>query len=127
MPDHCRPRFGYGDKVAAGDVGAPAEATQNAYKEGLPRNADILHQKLRAASYSWRGRDYHKLFKHYDRNNSGLLDAAEFTSALRRDGKLRHSEMTDSELHDIFRLVDLNHNGTISADEFNAWLENVLK
>ena len=54
--------------------------------------------KLRAAAYTSGGVDYGKLFRHYDRDNSGLIDFREFCSLLRRDAKLSKKDVSDAEV-----------------------------
>jgi Ca2+-binding EF-hand superfamily protein len=44
----------------------------------------MIRTKLRAASYSVGGVDWEKLFRHYDRDNSGELDFNEFSNAIRK-------------------------------------------
>ena len=47
-----------------------------------------LKRKLQSLSYGIKGQDPRKLFGHYDRDNSGLLDFAEFQSAVRKGGHM---------------------------------------
>lgn len=41
---------------------------------------DLLRRKLDTAAYTFGGRDYVKLFNHYDRDNNGSLDWDEFVN-----------------------------------------------
>ena len=83
-----------------------------------------LKQKLRAAAYAVGGVDFAKLFRHYDRDNSGMLKFEEFRSALRRDGKIDPKMMSDAELMRMFCLVDVDAGGLIDRHEFSAWLQD---
>lgn len=55
-------------------------------------------QRLRAAAYSVGGVDFERLFRHYDRDNSGQIDFTEFRSALRRDAKLSVRTVSDDQV-----------------------------
>lgn len=64
----------------------------------------------------------HKLFAHYDRDNSGSLDFLEFRGALRRDAKISRKELSDAELANIFANADADGGGEVDVDEFLEWL-----
>ena len=57
-----------------------------------------VRQKFRAASYTMGKQDARKLFRHYDRDNSGGLEFDEFRGAVRRDAKLTSDFVSDPEL-----------------------------
>eukprot|EP01043_Picozoa_sp_COSAG02_P035320 COSAG02_NODE_2522_length_8608_cov_47.463862_4_plen_727_part_01 len=77
-----------------------------------------LRKKFQASAYSIGGIDLEKLFRHYDRNNSGFLSADDFRRAVRKDVGMRESEVTDEELQDMFDHVDRDGNGYISLSDF---------
>ena len=56
---------------------------------------ESIRTKLRAASYGTGGTNWEKLFKHYDRDNSGSLDSEEFRRAIRKDGKMSKGKLSD--------------------------------
>jgi len=64
-----------------------------------------VRQKLRAASYGAGGENWEKLFRHFDRNNSGTLTFEEFRSAVRREAKIPPSRTTDDEILTLFHKV----------------------
>ena len=66
-----------------------------------------LRSKFKACSYSLGGQDWEKLFRHYDRDNSGELDFDEFRRAVRRDVKVTPQMMPDIELREMFDHVDV--------------------
>lgn len=66
--------------------------------------------------------DFEKLFRHYDRDNSGSLDFDEFRSALRRDAKVTKRDVTDTELKQVFGTVDIDGGGEVEIDEFVTWI-----
>ena len=78
--------------------------------------------KLRAAAYTSKGMDFARLFKHYDRDNSGALDFNEFRSAIRRDAKITANQVSDTELKRVFSSVDDDGGGEVEIDEFVEWL-----
>ena len=48
---------------------------------------EVLKKKLRAAAYNNGKLDWDRLFKHYDKDNSGAIDFTEFRGMVRKDGK----------------------------------------
>lgn len=81
-----------------------------------------LRQKWRAASYQNGRMDIQRLFRYYDRDNSGELDFDEFKKAARKDAKLTKREMSDATLRKLFDRVDTDKGGTIGFDEFHDLL-----
>jgi Ca2+-binding EF-hand superfamily protein len=77
-----------------------------------------LRSKFKACSYSLGGQDWEKLFRHYDRDNSGELDFDEFRRAVRRDVKVTPQMMPDIELREMFDHADASGDGAIDIDEF---------
>ena len=61
----------------------------------LGKNMDDLRRRFHVAAYSYGRRDYPKLFRHYDKDNKGYLDLAQFQSAVRKDGRVSKAMMTD--------------------------------
>ena len=84
------------------------------------RKLKTLSSKFQAASYSLGGIDLDKLFRHYDRDNSGELDFQEFRQAVRKDVKMKSSDVTDGELREVFDHVDSDKGGTIGLEEFKS-------
>ena len=82
-----------------------------------------LKKKLRASAMSFGGVDWGRLFKQYDRDNSGDLDFEEFRGAVRKNAKISQNDMTDQELYKIFCSVDDDQSGTVDAEEFAEWLD----
>ena len=82
-----------------------------------------LRQKWRAAAYQNGRMDIRKLFRYYDRDNSGDIDFDEFRVAARKDAKLTKQELSDAGLRKLFDRVDTDEDGTIGIDEFRQLLE----
>jgi Ca2+-binding EF-hand superfamily protein len=82
-----------------------------------------VRSKLKAAAYGMNGVDWHKLFRHYDRNNCGELDLHEFKRALRGDAKISVSTLPNSQVQHLFNSIDLDSGGTIDVEEFITWVE----
>ena len=111
-------------RAAAKQVVQVSAFAKRAKRAGLDfRMVALLRQKLRAAAYTAGGKDFQKLFKHYDRDNSGTLEFDEFRSALRRDAKIAKKDVSDAQLRKVFRAVDEDGGGEIDVDEFIAWVE----
>lgn len=86
---------------------------------------DLLRRKLDTAAYTFGGRDYVKLFNHYDRDNSGTLDWDEFRRAVRKDVKVAVGEVPDNELKELFDGVDDDGSGEVDCEEFVMLLQPV--
>ena len=82
-----------------------------------------VRNKLKAAAYSMGGVDWHRLFKHYDRTNSGELNLMQFKRALRGDAKITVSILPDNHVRHLFNTIDLDGGGTIDVDEFISWVD----
>ena len=67
-----------------------------------------LRRRFHAASYSFGRRDYHKLFTHFDRSNSGFLDMAHFRAAVRKDGRMTAQMISERALRTLFCIVDVD-------------------
>ena len=83
-----------------------------------------VRNKLKAAAYSSGGVDWHRLFKHYDRNNTGELNLIQFKRALRSDAKISVSILPDNSVRHLFNTIDLDGGGSIDVDEFIAWVDS---
>lgn len=82
-----------------------------------------VRSKLRAAAYTAGGIDWHRLFRHYDRDNSGEIGFVEFRRLLRSDAKIPVSQLPDVDVRALYNAVDTDGSGDIEADEFIAWVE----
>ena len=107
---------------------AAVKAITSLKKGGRRRRARLatiakVKRKMRAAAYTVGGVDYAKLFRHYDRDNSGSLELDEFMSAIRRDAKIPKKDVSDRDLEAVFAAVDDDGGGSVDIDEFVAWLE----
>ena len=82
-----------------------------------------VRSKLKAAAYTQGGVDWHKLFCHYDRDNSGEIGTVEFRRLLRSDAKIPVSQLSDNDVKSLFNSVDVDGSGEVDADEFLAWVQ----
>ena len=75
---------GYGGKfkAKAGTAAARSRRVLNASEQ------KIVRHKLKAAAYTSKGVDWHKLFRYYDTDNSGEIGFIEFKRLLRSDAKV---------------------------------------
>jgi hypothetical protein len=82
----------------------------------VPNAGSLLaetRKRFQAASYSAGGQDWSRLFRHYDRDNSGELDWDEFRRAVRKDANVTANVVTDAELRQLFTACDTDGGGTI--------------
>jgi len=110
-------------RFAAKTVKSAARLKQRKAMKVDPAIVKKVKQKLRACSYTTGGMDFARLFKHYDRDNSGSLEFDEFRSALRRDAKIKPQDVSDRDLLTVFNAVDDDGGGEVEIDEFVEWLE----
>merc|ERR1719390_429705 len=52
----------------------------------------LMKKRLRAAAYNNGRLDWERLFKFYDRDNSGQIDFSEFKNMVRKDAKITSNE-----------------------------------
>ena len=64
-----------------------------------------------------------KVFVHYDRDNSGAIDMAEFRALVASLGLL----IAPEEVENTFRAIDLDGNGTLEFEEFFQWFHEAKK
>ena len=83
----------------------------------------MVKQRLRGAAYFNGRRDFVKLFKYYDRDNSGNICNLEFISLMRRDGRVSKLKMSNTVLNEIFDQVDIDQSGEVSYQEFIDWVQ----
>jgi Ca2+-binding EF-hand superfamily protein len=99
------------------------EKRRSMTREMLKNPLAMIKQKIRAAAYTAGGTDYFKLFRYYDRDNSGHISTSEFVSMVRRDGKIRSEQMSTAKLESLFRKsVDIDGSGAVSHEEFITWV-----
>ena len=84
----------------------------------------IVRQGFRACSYQGGRQDWAKLFRRYDRDNSGFIDFGEFQKSVRRDARLTANMVSEAELQDLFDFIDQSNTGAITADDFVGLLED---
>lgn len=101
----------------------------NKPKEGLT-NAKLkdIKNKLQAAAYG-RGDigdtddDWEELFKLYDSDGGGTLDAEEFKQVIRKHGRVSVRDINDIQIRQVFELIDEDGSEEIDGTEFQGWLE----
>jgi hypothetical protein len=86
-----------------------------------------LRRRLRANAYFDGKADYERLFHHYDRDNSGVLDWEQFRSAVRRDGQVTTRAVSERQLRILFDLIDLDGNGALGKKEFVLFISSSMK
>mmetsp|Transcript_22346 Transcript_22346/g.46457 ORF Transcript_22346/g.46457 Transcript_22346/m.46457 type:complete len:419 (+) Transcript_22346:127-1383(+) len=68
------------------------------------------------------GGSWFKLFQRYDRDSSGMLDFGEMEYVLRKEVKIRKTEVSDDELHILWGTFDADGSGTVSIKEFAGFM-----
>ena len=104
------------------DLFEPLKSSSKRTHNRLSDPIATVKQRLRGAAYFNGKRDYRKLFRYYDKDNSGLINLPEFVSLMRKDGRVTAAKMSKVTLHEIFALVDSDSSGEVSHQEFEAWL-----
>ena len=82
---------------------------------------EMLKKKLDSASFAF-NRDWANMFRHFDKDNNGSLDAEEFRLALRRVARVPTSLLTDLDIQHLYDAIDDSQNGRIEAREFVAFM-----
>ena len=88
----------------------------------LGAHMEILRRRFVSAAYSFGRKDFSKLFRHYDRDNTGFLDLAQFRTACRKDGQVKVADVDDRELRCLYHLIDLNSDGKICEADWGHFL-----
>ena len=98
-------------------------ASVSASKKRQGSNIAMIKNRLRGASYHLGKMDFARLFRYYDRDNSGQIDRKEFISLVRRDGKIPPAKLSDLKLEKMFDTkLDLDGTGDVSHAEFVEWI-----
>ena len=64
-----------------------------------------------------KGINWKRLFRFYDRDNSGTLQFNEFKNAVRKDGKMTKQVLSDRDLRFLFKKVDRDGGGAVYHDQ----------
>ena len=83
-----------------------------------------IHQKLQAASYTAGGRDFAKLFRQLDRDNSGAISADELRRCIRRELRVPVPLISDKEIAALFAMLDADESGEVELAELTDFLQN---
>ena len=102
----------------------PGSARAQQRREVLAHRLQLLRTRLKSMSYGNRrsGQSGRNLFERYDRDNSGALNVAEFTRAVRTDGHLTEAMCSDRELAALFRSIDRDQSGSVEIGELVAFV-----
>jgi Ca2+-binding EF-hand superfamily protein len=78
-------------------------------------------QKQMASDVSLGG-SWFKLFLKYDRDSSGMVDFGELEHVLRREVKIRKTEISDEELKLLWATFDADGSGFVTIKEFSGFM-----
>lgn len=82
-----------------------------------------VRQRLKAHSYGGSaGKDPSKLFKHFDRENTGDLTFQKFRAVVRKVGRMTSAEISDKELQKVFDSLDVDGSGDVGVAELTAFV-----
>jgi Ca2+-binding EF-hand superfamily protein len=105
-------------------VEAAERQKKKAAKAVVKEKMNSILDKLRTAAYDNGHANWLKLFRHYDRDDTGDMDLHEFMQLLRKRARITPKQLTDEQIAALFEFVDQDKNGTISyREEFLPWLE----
>ncbi len=85
-----------------------------ATRRNPPMHAKTSHQEL---DDDTERDEVFEVFKSFDRDGSGSIDAKELTRLFEALGQ----DLPEEELAVALEVIDVNHSGRISWDEFKAW------
>jgi len=110
------------ESPTSGRRGRMRRAASPSSPDAERKELETLKRKLQGLSYSHGGQDPSKLFRTFDRDNSGELDELEFKNAVRKGGKITSRMLDDAALSKLFRAVDTDGDGTVGIDELTGWV-----
>jgi len=73
------------------------------------------------------GGSWFKLFKRYDRDSSGMVDFGEMEHVLRKEVKIRKTEISDDELALLWATFDADGSGHVTIKEFSGFMRRYAK
>lgn len=68
------------------------------------------------------GGSWFKLFQRYDADSSGMLDFGELVHVLRKEVKIRKTEVSDKEMHLLWATFDSDGSGFVTIKEFSGFM-----
>jgi Ca2+-binding EF-hand superfamily protein len=96
--------------------------TQEEWLVSLPLRS--VHQRLQTAAYTACGKNFDKLFRIIDKDQSGTLTQQEFVHAMKRDFKIPSSELPTEKIITVFQMLDEDGGGEVSVDEIVRFLKH---
>eukprot|EP01043_Picozoa_sp_COSAG02_P049811 COSAG02_NODE_5043_length_4701_cov_3.161886_2_plen_531_part_00 len=96
-------------------------------KDESSAQVNMLKKRLQSMAMSTVGGtgaiiDPEEIFRRYDKDTSGALDLSEFTTAVRKGGKIPPASMTDGDLRQLFNSIDTDSSGCINIEELVAFV-----
>ena len=89
----------------------------------IRRVTTLMRQKmLKNASING---NWYKLFKSYDRDNSGNISFAELAYVVYKELDISKLEMSMKELRSVWGVVDINGDNTVTVEEFASFMRRM--
>ena len=89
----------------------------------IRRVTTLMRQKmLKNASING---NWYKLFKSYDRDNSGNISFAELAYVVYKELDISKLEMSLKELRSVWGVVDINGDNTVTVEEFASFMRRM--
>jgi Ca2+-binding EF-hand superfamily protein len=88
-----------------------------------PVTISKIRKRFRAASYTYGGQNWDKIFGQFDTSGDGALDSEEFFLAVRAGLKIPPREVSDRDIEILLQALDMNGDGMIDLIEFAAFLK----
>jgi Ca2+-binding EF-hand superfamily protein len=82
----------------------------------------FFRMKFTAAAYNNGKVDWKRLFRHYDKDNDGVINYSEFLQMVRSSAKIIANEMPDRTVQKYFDAIN-GGDEKMQYDEFVAWLD----
>jgi len=105
-------------------VAAAERKKAKALRKLVESKKSEIKERLTTAAYENGHVNFKKLFKHYDRDDTGDMNFQEFSLCIRKKAKITPQVLPDEALQSLFALIDTNGDGAINYEnEILPWLD----
>lgn len=82
----------------------------------------MMNRAFRAAAYKLGGANLNRLFRQYDVESKGSINAHQFLHAVRVHGRISSRVLTDGDVMKLFAFLDQDGDNAITVEEFSDFL-----